>query len=77
VFVKDVKYKLEYTRTGTTCTCVKTKVSDGTTQTWTFVNATLGPTGAGAGGWCGFHAFGGRWFKVEPVPGVPFCSAAP
>jgi hypothetical protein len=77
VFVKDVKYKLVYTRTGTTCTCVKTKVSDGTTQTWTFVNATLGPTGAGAGGWCGFHAFGGRWFKVEPVPGVPFCSAAP
>jgi hypothetical protein len=50
-------------------------VSDGTTQTWAFTDARLGPSGDAVGGWCGFGVYVGRWLRIEPVPSVPFCQA--
>jgi hypothetical protein len=75
LMVQGEKYLINYRRVGNTVTAVKTKVSDGTTQTWAFTDARLGPSGDAVGGWCGFGVYLGRWLKIEPVPSVPFCVA--
>jgi hypothetical protein len=75
LMLQNQKYLLNYRRVGQVATCVKTKVSDGTTQTWAFDDARLGPSGAAVGGWCGFGVYIGRTLRIEPVPGVPFCRA--
>jgi hypothetical protein len=75
LMVQNQKYLINYRRVGNTVTAVKTKVSDGTTQTWAFTDARLGPSGDAVGGWCGFGVYVGRWLRIEPVPSVPFCQA--
>jgi hypothetical protein len=47
LMVQNEKYLINYRRVGNTVTIVKTKVSDGTTQTWAFTTPGSGPSGRG------------------------------